>query len=190
VTNYRFTARDGTKVVFREPRQTDAKQLKDFINSFVKEPRSGLLINRRVSLRDEKAWLKVWIADIRRRKGVLLLVEVDGKIKGSCSILRLMWKSSHVADAGIALSVEVRGKGIGEALMKKTIQLARKRMRGLEMIQLKAFSYNKRALDLYKKLGFVEVGRVPRANKEGKKYYDDVLMVRFLHGVEGNREGI
>jgi ribosomal protein S18 acetylase RimI-like enzyme len=180
VVQYRFTARDGTKVVFREPKPADVKQLMDFINSFVKEPRSGLLINRRVSLKDEKVWLKGWIADIRKRKGVLLLVEVEGKIKGSCSIPRLMWKSSHVADAGIALSVEVRGKGIGKALMEKAIQLARKRMRGLEMIQLKAFAYNERALELYRRLGFVEVGRIPRANKEGSDYFDDVLMVRFL----------
>lgn len=180
VIRYRLTARDGTKVVFREPRLTDAKQLMDFINSFVREPRSGLLINRRVSLKDEKTWLKGWIADIRRRRGVLLLVEVEDKIKGSCSISRMVWKSSHVADAGIALSKEVRGKGVGEALMEKAIQLARKRMRGLEMIQLKAFAYNERALELYRKLGFVEVGRIPRANKEGNDYFDDVLMVKFL----------
>jgi RimJ/RimL family protein N-acetyltransferase len=180
VTQFGFTARDGTRVLLREPRSTDAKQLMDFINGFVKEPMSGLLINRRVSLKDEKTWLKGWLADIRRRKGVLLLVEVDGKIKGNCSILRLTWKSSHVADAGIALSKEVRGKGIGEALMEKAIQLARKRMRGLEMIQLKAFAYNERALGLYKKLGFTEVGRIPCANKEGNDYFDDVLMVKFL----------
>jgi RimJ/RimL family protein N-acetyltransferase len=64
--------------------------------------------------------------------------------------------------------------------MEKAIQLARKRMRGLEMIQLKAFTYNERALELYRKLGFVEVGRIPRANKEGNEYFDDVLMVKFL----------
>jgi ribosomal protein S18 acetylase RimI-like enzyme len=110
----------------------------------------------------------------------MLLVEADGRIKGNCTVSRLVWKSSHMADAGIALSKDVRGRGIGEALMKETIELARKRMRGLEMIQLKAFDYNERALELYKKLGFVVVGRIPRANKEGKDYYDDVLMVKQL----------
>jgi len=189
VTQYRFTARDGTKVLIREPRPTDVRQLMDFINGFVKEPKSGLLIDKKVNLKEEKAWLKGWIADIRRREGLLLLVEVDGKIKGSCSVLRLKWKSSHVADLGIALSGDIRGKGIGEALMDKAITLARKRMRGLEIIQLKAFSYNERALEFYRKLGFVEVGRVPRVNKEGKNYYDDVLMTRSLHVVQRRRDG-
>jgi len=152
----------------------------DFINAFVAEPMSGLLINKRVHLKEEKAWLKGWLADIKSRKGVMLLVEADGKVEGNCTVSRLVWKSSHMADAGIALSKNIRGRGIGEALMRETIELAGKRMRGLEIIQLKAFDYNERALELYKKLGFVVVGRIPRANKEGKDYYDDVLMVKTL----------
>lgn len=180
MTKHRFTARDGTSVVFREPKPSDSKLLMDFINPFVAEPMSGLLINKRVRLKEEKAWLKGWLADIRSRKGVMLLVEEDGRIRGNCTVIRLVWKSSHMADAGIALSKDVRGRGIGEALLRETIELARKRMRGLEMIQLKAFGYNERALELYRKLGFAVVGRIPRANKEGKDYYDDVLMVKYL----------
>ena len=180
MTKHWFTARDGTSVVFREPRPSDAKLLMDFINAFVAEPMSGLLINKRVHLKEEKAWLKGWLADIKSRKGVMLLVEADGKVEGNCTVSRLVWKSSHMADAGIALSKNIRGRGIGEALMRETIELAGKRMRGLEIIQLKAFDYNERALELYKKLGFVVVGRIPRANKEGKDYYDDVLMVKTL----------
>ena len=180
MTMHKFTARDGTSVVFREPRSSDAKLLMEFINAFVAEPMSGLLINKRVHLKEEKAWLKGWLADIKSRKGVMLLVEADGKVEGNCTVSRLVWKSSHMADAGIALSKNIRGRGIGEALMRETIELARKRIRGLEIIQLKAFDYNERALELYRKLGFVDVGRIPRANKEGKDYYDDVLMVKYL----------
>jgi len=180
VIKRKFTARDGTSVVFREPRTSDAKLLMDFINPFVAEPMSGLFINKRVHLKEEKVWLRGRLMDIRSRKGVMLLVEADGKIKGNCDVSRLAWKSSHMADAGVALSKDIRGKGIGEALLRETIELARKRMRGLEMIQLKAFDYNERALKLYRKLGFVIVGRVPRANREGNDYYDYVLMVKYL----------
>jgi RimJ/RimL family protein N-acetyltransferase len=180
VTRRKFTARDGTNVIFREPKPSDAKLLMDFINRFVAEPMSGLLINKKATLKEERAWLRGWLSDVKSRKGVMLIVEADGRIKGNCTVRRLVWKSSHMADAGIALSRDVRGKGIGEALMSETIELARKRMRGLEMIQLKAFGYNERALELYKKLGFVVVGCIPRANKEGNDYYDDILMVRYL----------
>jgi RimJ/RimL family protein N-acetyltransferase len=177
---FEFRAKDGTQVLFREPVQKDAAQLMRFINAFVAEKRSGLLINKKASLKEEIAWLKSWRADISKRKGVMLLVDVDGRIKGNCTVNRLPWKMAHTAEVGIALSLDMRGKGIGEALITKTIELARKRMRGLEMLHLKTFDYNERAQALYKRIGFVEVGRVPKANKEGEEYHDDVLMIKFL----------
>ena len=177
---FRFVAKDGTQVLFREPKSKDTVHFMRFINPMTAEKRSGILMNKRVNLKGETAWLRSWLADIRNRKGVMLVVEVDGRIMGNCVISRLSWKSSHGAEVGIALSREMRGRGIGEALMKKTIELARTRMRNLEMLHLKSFEYNERAQALYRKMGFVEVGRIPKANKEGKEYFDDVLMVKFL----------
>jgi len=180
MVSFKFTAEDGTQLTFREPRPGDAPGMMRFINAFVSEPMSGLLINKRNTLAEEKSWLKGRLAGIKKREEVMLLVEKDGRMVGNCSANRLPWKNSHVADIGIALAKEIRGKGVGEALMTRTIELARKRMRGLEIIHLKAIAYNDRAVALYKKLGFVEVGRVPKANKEGREYHDDILMVRFL----------
>jgi len=175
-----FTARDGNKVVFREPKKTDAKLLLEFINAFVDEPRSGLLINKKGTLKEERAWLKNTLESIKSRKEVMLVVEHDGKLVGNCSLNRQTWKSSHVADLGIAIGKEMRGKGIGEALIKRTIELAKKRMRGLELVTLKTFEYNKRAQGLYKKIGFFEVGKIPMGNKEGDEYFDDLVMVMRL----------
>ena len=177
---FRFIGKDGTRLLFREPGPKDAPQLMRFINALVNERRSGLLIDKKVSLETEKAWLKGWLADVKQRRGVMLLVENDGRIVGNSTVSRLPWKSAHAADVGIALSGEIRGIGVGEALMTKTIALARSRMRGLEMLHLKAIAYNDRARALYDKLGFVEVGRIPKANKEGREYFDDILMVKFL----------
>jgi hypothetical protein len=56
---------DRTKVLFREPRQTDVRLLRDFINPFADEPRSGLLINKKVTLKEERAWLKSRLASIK-----------------------------------------------------------------------------------------------------------------------------
>ncbi len=177
---FRFTAKDGTELVFREPGPNDSPKMMRFINAFVSEPRSGLLIDRKVTLAAEKIWLKAWLADVKHGRGVMLLVEKDGRMVGNCTASRLTWKNSHVADIGIALSKEIRGKGVGEALMIRTIELARKRMRGLEVLHLKAIAYNERARALYEKLGFVQVGRIPKANKEGQDYFDDILMLKFL----------
>lgn len=180
MVSYNFTAKDGTKVVLREPRPTDAKLFMDFINSFVTEQFSGILIDSKVNLSAERRWLNGWISDIRHRKGVMLSVEMDGKIVGNCTVSRMIWKQSHRAAMGIAVRKEMREKGIGEELMRRTIDLAKRRLRGLEMIELSVLAYNKRAAGLYKKLGFARVGRMPDSVKEGREYFDEFVMVRYL----------
>ncbi len=175
-----FTAKDGTRVVFREPRAEDARALMKFINSVIDEDMSGIMMDKQVTLPKEKAWLRKVLKEIRQRETVMLVVESEEEILGNCHVERHHMKLSHRAMIGIALSKEARGKGIGEALMGATIELTRKRMKGVESIDLFAFDYNKRAQKLYKKLGFVEVGRIPRAVKEGDRYFDELTMVLDL----------
>jgi len=176
----RFVASDGTKAIFREPLPNDAAQLMEFINEIIDEPKSGLLMNKPVTLKQERKWLKDRLKEIADAETVMLLVEVGGRVRGSCSVNRRRWKESHKGNIGIALSREMRGKGVGEALMRKTVELASKRMRGLEMLDLAAFRYNKRALALYRKLGFVRVGRIPDSVKDGDVYSDEEIMILRL----------
>lgn len=175
-----FTAKDGTRVVFREPETEDARSLMEFINSVIEEDMSGIMMDKKVTLPKERVWLRKILKEVSGRETVMLVVESDGEILGNCHVERHHMKLSHRAMIGIALSKEARGKGIGEALMKATIALTRKRMKGIESIDLFAFDYNKRAQKLYRKLGFVEVGRIPRAVKEGDRYFDELTMVLDL----------
>jgi RimJ/RimL family protein N-acetyltransferase len=172
----RHVADDGTAFTFREPTAGDTKQLMSFINSFIDEPMSGILMNKKVTLRSEKAWLDGQLREIRARSVFILLAEMDGRVVGSCHISRLPSKHSHRASIGVALVKDVRGRGLGEALMRKTIEAGSKRIKGLECIELSTFAYNERAQSLYKKLGFREFGRIPRAMKEGQQYFDELLM--------------
>jgi len=175
-----FVANDGTRVIFREPRAEDSKALMRFINSVIEEKMSGMMMNKKVTLSKEEAWLRKVLKEIRSREIVMLTAESEGKILGNCHAERHHMKLSHRAMIGIALAKEARGKGIGEALMRATIELTKKRMRGVESIDLFTFGYNKRAQKLYKKLGFVTVGRIPRAVKEGNRYFDELTMVLDL----------
>ncbi len=180
MVRFSFTTKDGMEVIFREPERTDAILLVRFVNRIVHEPMSGLMINQRLGIKYERKWLKGLLKEISARREVTLLVEVDGSIAGSCSVTRKRYKEQHRAELGIALRKDIRGKGIGEALMTITIQLVRRRMKGIEQIDLKTFSYNKRALRLYEKLGFKKTGFVPQAAKEGKRYYGEHVMVLYL----------
>ena len=81
----------------------------------------------------------------------------------------LLW-GMYVRPAG-------RKSGLGKRLVAGVLSHARGRV---EMVQLTVVSENEAARRLYNALGFVEYGLEKRALKQDGKYYDEVLMVKFL----------
>lgn len=187
MTQRRLVAKDGTEFGIREPTSADAKAMMRYINSVIREKKSGIIMDRPVTLKQEEEWLKARLEEIRKRTTVILVAEVDGKIVGNCHVSRHPWKEKHRAAIGIALVREARGKGIGQVLMKETMELSAKRMAGLESFDLSVLEYNDRAQALYRSLGFFEVGCIPRSMKEGEEYSDEKIMVRFIANDGGKR---
>ena len=72
-----------------------------------------------------------------------------------------------------------RNTGLGKRLVAAVLDHARGRV---EMVQLTVVSENETARRLYGAMGFVEYGYEKRALKQDGRYYDDVLMVKFLDG--------
>jgi RimJ/RimL family protein N-acetyltransferase len=81
----------------------------------------------------------------------------------------LLW-GMYVRSAG-------RKSGLGKRLVAAVLSHARGRV---EMVQLTVVSENEAARRLYNALGFVEYGLEKRALKQDGRYYDEVLMVKFL----------
>jgi RimJ/RimL family protein N-acetyltransferase len=177
-----FIANDGTTVIIREPTSADARGLMRFINSVVREEKSGILIDKPVTLKEEVAWLNGRLNDIKKKSTVMVTAEVDGRIVGNCDAVRRMWKERHRVDIGIALAKAARGKGIGKALMTTCIELAQERMPGIERFDLNVLDYNERAQALYKSLGFVKICRIPDVMKEGTEYIGEYRMVLHVRG--------
>lgn len=172
----KFMSKDGKVFVFREPTETDGDGLRVFINAVIAEPLSGIVLSDPIDEEGETRWLSARLSAMAAHTAIDLAVELDGRIVGNCDIVRRIGKEKHRADMGIALSSEIRGIGVGKALMEVTIELARERMEGLETIWLSAFEYNERALALYQSLGFRIIATLPRAAKEGSAHYDEVVL--------------
>jgi RimJ/RimL family protein N-acetyltransferase len=81
----------------------------------------------------------------------------------------LLW-TMYVRAAG-------RNSGLGRSLVAAVIDHARGRV---EMVQLTVVSVNEAARRLYRVMGFVEYGYEKRALKHDGRYFDEVLMVKFL----------
>ncbi len=78
---------------------------------------------------------------------------------------------------GMYVRREARQYGIGERLIDAVVTHAPGHV---EQIQLAVITENEAARRLYAKAGFVEYGRQINALKHGGRYYDDILMVKFL----------
>ncbi|MFN3934053.1 GNAT family N-acetyltransferase [Parvibaculum sp.] len=82
---------------------------------------------------------------------------------------------------GIALSDVAQGRGIGREALTLFLQYARDFM-NLRKVELEVMSSNKRAVRLYKSLGFVEVGVRRQHYFDGTDWRDVLLMELLLEG--------
>lgn len=91
----------------------------------------------------------------------------DGSIK--CKHVALIW--------GVYLKEKHRGQGISKKLFEKILSVLPE---DIEQIRLSVASHNKAAKKLYQSFGFEKYGYEERVLKIDNKYYDEILMVKFL----------
>ncbi|EDT86009.1 GNAT family N-acetyltransferase [Clostridium botulinum] len=115
------------------------------------------------------------------KKTIFLVAEVEGKIVGfsRCQGSKLS-RFRHKAEFGICISKEYWGYGIGRVLLENILMWAD--TVGIEKISLTVVQINTKAIELYKRYGFVEEGLLikDRIHKDGS-YYNTVMMGKVLH---------
>lgn len=107
----------------------------------------------------------------------LLVAEVDGHIVAVQNFTgKQSKKTQHTGEYGVAILPEWRGKGLGMKMLSHLIDWATQNSE-VEIIELHVFSENTIARELYKKVGFQEVGYIKRAFKQVEgSYCDNVIM--------------
>ena len=110
-----------------------------------------------------------------RAKSPHFVALVDGRVVGWCDIQPMPRETqAHGGVLGMGIVESHREKGIGEALMRATLEAAREA--GLTRIELTVREDNLRAKALYEKVGFVTEGVKRKAALHDGSYYDLVLM--------------
>jgi len=181
-------AKDGTRFLVREPKTSDLKQIMNMFNRTIVEPGIGLNMKKKATLKEEKAWLKGTLTAIKKKEKVDFIMEKDGKIVGNAEIRRraMNTKESHTATFGIMIAKEVRDKGLAQRIIPILIDIAKKRMKGLEIVELEVFETNKRAQHVYEKMGFKTVGMIPHKVKTKEGYQGSVIMLKHLKKIGHN----
>jgi GNAT superfamily N-acetyltransferase/DNA-binding HxlR family transcriptional regulator len=115
-----------------------------------------------------KEWIEEWFdleshdhryfehpeREIIQKGGAIIFAEVNGEIVGTCSLLL---DDGAYELAKLAVTKSYKGLGIGKKLCEEIIELARSK--GAKQLSLTTNSRLRPAIELYKKLGFVETMR-------------------------------
>jgi L-amino acid N-acyltransferase YncA len=167
--------KDGRKAILRAPEWRDLDGLLEFIGELVEE-RVEIVRNTKPSRSEEAEWLGRRLAAIENGNLVALVAEMNGRIVASSEVEKRMQfpEMAHVGGLGIAILKNSRSAGLGTALMESLLQLAKQI--GLKIVILDMFATNKPARRLYEKVGFVEVGKIPKAIHRDGNYID---LIRF-----------
>ena len=170
------TLKDGRVAVLRAPDFHDLDALIAFISELVDE-RAEIIRITKPSRDEEAEWLGGRLASNEKGNLVSLVAQVNGMVVANSEVERRtpqFPEMSHVGVLGIAILKDARGVGLGTVLMESLIQLAREM--SLRIVMLDTFATNTMAQRLYKKVGFLEVGRIPKAIHRDGRYID---MLRF-----------
>lgn len=131
---------------------------------------------------DEFDFTEKWVQDHLDGPGKLVLIaEIPDEVIGCLSFENgSRRRIAHRGSLGISVCEKWRGQGIGSALLQALIDWAEANPL-IERIGLVVLFNNEGAIRLYRRFGFVEEGRRPRAVKLGpEQYADELLMYRLV----------
>lgn len=176
----RITLKDGRCLLLRSAEEKDAELMMEYLMKTAEETHYLLRYPDEIHFSIEQE--KQIIRNILASDNTVWFTVFDGnKAVGNCSI---SWnndriKIRHRCDLAIALEQKYCGCGLGTLLLERACTKAKSM--GLEQIELGVYADNERGIALYKKMGFEEYGRIPRAFrlKDGT-YIDEINMVRFI----------
>lgn len=139
-----------------------------------------LLRQKKMTKKEEIKRITNQLRMIEDKESIILVVEIRRKVMGCADVTKEKNPSKkHTANLGISLKKEIRGKGIGKRLLKTVLKEAKKVLK-VKIIKLSVMAPNKIAQNLYKKLGFKEIGRIKKGLRFYQKYVDEVIMTKHF----------
>lgn len=109
---------------------------------------------------------------LKRDEAASFVAVLDGRLVGS---LGVSFSRSGVAELGMFVAPDSRGKGVGSALMQACLDWVR--TAGGHKVTLTVFPHNQAALALYSKFGFTTEGTLRRQfRRRNGELWDGTIM--------------
>ncbi|AFM00521.1 acetyltransferase, ribosomal protein N-acetylase [Desulfitobacterium dehalogenans ATCC 51507] len=167
--------KNGQLILIREAVKEDAQELVNYLHKIGGESDfltfgSGELS---ISANDEESIIE----ESRNAKNkIMLLALVDNKVIGCLSFVNgARARTQHTGEFGLSVLKDYWGQGIGSAMLKELIRWA-KDSNTIKKLNLRVRSDHAKAIELYKRFGFVQEGMITRELMISEKFYDFCCM--------------
>ena len=177
-----FVLKDGRQGIIRHVEKSDAGSMLKLFDATVARDAynvTTLADAEKMEMTIEKE--EKYIIDHQKDGAVILGAVVDNALVGTVRIRNdSKQRIAHVGVLSISVDKEYRQNGVATALITTALEWA-KNDPLVEKVALAVFANHTIAIDLYKRLGFVEEGRRIREFKIGPdEYADDIMMYQFV----------
>jgi L-amino acid N-acyltransferase YncA len=149
ISKYRqiVTLADGTRVLLRPLLPEDKKALIALFEPLGPEDLKWM----RSDIRDSEV-IASWVADLDYRKVLPLVAVVNDRIVGDATLHFRTGPARHLADVRIFLSKEFRRRGLGAAMLRALVDIARKC--GLQQLVAEIVASQDKIIAAFEQLGF------------------------------------
>jgi RimJ/RimL family protein N-acetyltransferase len=161
------------RLVVRRAEPADAGALVELAEAVTAEPEGWLISDGGWRTAGEE---RRFLRALRRSNDAAVFVaELPEGVVGRLSLGRDPHPASrHVADLGLMVAASHRRRGIGVALLERSVEWARDL--GVRKLELHVFPHNEAAIALYERFGFRREGYRRNHYRRGTEYLDAILM--------------
>lgn len=170
-----ITLKSGETLILRQPIEEDAMNMIEYLN-IVGGESDNLLFGKdefRLSVEQEKEYIK----KIHQDPNMLMLLGIINNTVVSIAEIRSLGRKRIAHNSEVAISVikEYWGIGVGSAVMEELISFA-KEHEVIKNISLSVKASNERAIKLYERFGFLQVGSHKDYFNINGEYDDEYIM--------------
>lgn len=124
--------------------------------------------------------IAAFVAESVKNDAAQFVALVEGELVGWCDVFPgWPYATQHVGTLGMGVHIDSRGRGIGEQLLRKTLEHSLQK--GIFRVSLQARADNLKAIRLYERVGFVHEG-IARAGLRFDGIYYDAVRMALLQG--------
>lgn len=174
--------RDGSVLQISRPRGENAAEILEYLKIVGGETHFLLMDENGLGISEEREAKILEAAYVEPRGGMhfgKINREIACMFSLSCNPRRRL---AHTGEIALSVRKKYWHIGVGSAIMEALIELAKEA--SLKNVELGVYADNERAIALYKRFGFEEIGRHRGRMCVDGEYYDEILMDLHLDADE------